>query len=101
HFPGTVALNGDMQMRLLQAVCEEIRRNGFDKIILANGHGGNNHFINYFAQTMLDDRKDYIVYTYNLWEITPAQMQQLDDTYGKLEEYGHADHIETSEIMAI
>ncbi len=101
HWAGTVALSSEMQIRLLNEVCKEIRRNGFNKIILANGHGGNNNLLNYFVQTMLDERKDYAVYTYNLWELTSDQLQHLESNYETPGEYGHADHMETSEIMHI
>jgi creatinine amidohydrolase len=101
HYAGTVALSGEMQMRLLNEVCKEIRRNGFDKIILANGHGGNNNWLKYFVQTMLDERKDYVVYTYDLWELTPEQHIYLETNFETPADYGHADHMETSEIMHI
>ncbi|UVI29582.1 creatininase family protein [Paenibacillus spongiae] len=101
HYAGTVALNSEMQLRLLSEVCKEIRRNGFDKIILANGHGGNNNMLKYFAQTMLDEPKDYVVYTYDLWELNAEQLHYLDSHFETPGEYGHADHMETSEIMHI
>lgn len=101
HYPGTVALSSELQLRLLQEVCKEIRRNGFNKIVLANGHGGNNNLLNYFVQTMLDERKDYVVYAYNLWELNADQLEHLDNSYETPEGYGHADHMETSQILHI
>lgn len=101
HALGTIALTPRLQMELLQEVCDEIARNGFKKIVVANGHGGNNMFLRYFAQTMLHQKKDYCVYIYDLWEVTPDQKTYLDNKYGKVDEYGHADIFETSEIMAI
>ncbi|MDB4866465.1 MAG: hypothetical protein JWR03_798 [Cohnella sp.] len=101
HHPGTVALSSDLQMRLLNETVTEIRRNGFDKIVLANGHGGNNNWLKYFVQTMLDERKDYVVYSYDLWELTTHQLQHLENHFETPENYGHADHMETSEIMHI
>jgi creatinine amidohydrolase len=38
-------------------------RNGCAKIIIVNGHGGNNALLQYFAQTQLDSPRDYVVYT--------------------------------------
>ncbi|BBH19445.1 creatinine amidohydrolase [Paenibacillus baekrokdamisoli] len=101
HWAGTVAINSSMQMMLLNEVVKEIRRNGFDKIILANAHGGNNNCLRYFVQTMLDERRDYIVYTYDLWELTPEQLQHLEDHFETPGNYGHADHMETSQILHI
>src|SRR5215472_15795228 len=44
HQPGTVAYSADMQMKLLQATTDEMGRNGCTKILIVNGHGGNEHF---------------------------------------------------------
>lgn len=101
HYAGTIAISGEMQMRLLNEVCREVRRNGFNKIVLANGHGGNNNWLKYFVQTMLDERKDYVVYTYDLWELNGEQLQFLENNFETPADYGHADHMETSEIMDI
>ena len=38
-------------------------RNGCQKIVIINGHGGNTALIQYFAQTQLESPKDYVVYT--------------------------------------
>jgi creatinine amidohydrolase len=44
HQPGTFALPSDLIYKLLEATCDEIARNGFDKIVILNGHGGNPEF---------------------------------------------------------
>jgi len=62
HEPGTVAYNADLQMKLLQATTDEMGRNGCKKVIIVNGHGGNEHFLPYFAQSQLDTPHDYVVY---------------------------------------
>ncbi|MEG0229565.1 MAG: creatininase family protein, partial [Oscillospiraceae bacterium] len=54
HKMGTVALSSQLQFEILHGICDEIYRNGIDKIIIGNGHGGNNMFLNYFAQAMLE-----------------------------------------------
>jgi creatinine amidohydrolase len=62
--PGTVALPSDLIFKLLEATCDEIGRNGFDKIVILNGHGGNPDFIRFFMQSQLNKRKTYAVYFY-------------------------------------
>ena len=62
HVPGTVAIEPDLILRLLDNVCREIARNGLTKIVLVNAHGGNDHLIHFFAQTQLANRRDYVVY---------------------------------------
>ncbi len=41
HQPGTFALPSRVVWDLLDATVEEIGRNGFKKIVIVNGHGGN------------------------------------------------------------
>jgi creatinine amidohydrolase len=62
HEPGTVAYSVDIQLKLLQETTDEMARNGCKKIIIVNGHGGNEHLLPYFAQAQLDRQRDYVVY---------------------------------------
>jgi len=62
HQPGTFALPERVVWDLMEATCDEIARNGFNKIVIINGHGGNPEFIRYFIQTRLEKRRDYAVY---------------------------------------
>ena len=41
HEPGTVAYSAHLQLELLQETTDEMARNGCKKIIIVNGHGGN------------------------------------------------------------
>jgi creatinine amidohydrolase len=62
HEPGTVAYSARLQLDLLQATTDEMGRNGCKKILVVNGHGGNNSFLPYFAQSQMASRHDYVVY---------------------------------------
>ncbi|HEV9038060.1 MAG TPA: creatininase family protein [Puia sp.] len=62
HVPGSFALPERVVWDLLEATCDEIARNGFDKIVIINGHGGNPELIRYFIQTRLGKRRNYAVY---------------------------------------
>src|SRR5947207_479666 len=62
--PGTVAYSSHMQLELLQETADEMARNGCKKIIIVNGHGGNNSLLPYFAQSQLALPHDYIVYVF-------------------------------------
>jgi len=64
HQPGTFALPSKVIYELLEATCDEIARNGFDKIIILNGHGGNPEFLQFFMQSLLNKRHNYAVYFY-------------------------------------
>ena len=65
HEPGTIAYGPEMQLALLQATTDEMARNGCKKVIIVNGHGGNEHLLPYFAQTQLDKTHDYVVYIFD------------------------------------
>src|SRR3954471_23322762 len=62
HQPGTFSLPPRVVWDLLDATCDEIARNGFKKIVIINGHGGNPELIRYFIQTRLEKQKNYAVY---------------------------------------
>jgi creatinine amidohydrolase len=62
HEPGTVAYSPHLQLDLLQETTDEMARNGCKKIIIVNGHGGNESLLPYFAQTQLEKPRDYVVY---------------------------------------
>ena len=63
--PGTIAYSGHLQFELLQETTDEMARNGCKKIIIVNGHGGNEHLLPYFAQSQLDRPHDYVVYVFD------------------------------------
>jgi creatinine amidohydrolase len=62
HEPGTVAYSRDLQLKLLQETTDEMARNGCKKIVIVNGHGGNEYLLPFFAQSQLEKAHDYVVY---------------------------------------
>jgi creatinine amidohydrolase len=64
--PGTIAYSARIQMDLLQETVSEMARNGCQKILIVNGHGGNNHLLPFFAQSQLASPRDYVVYVRDL-----------------------------------
>ena len=92
HEPGTVAYSRGIQLNLLQETTDEMARNGCKKVIIVNGHGGNESLLPYFAQTQLDKPHDYVVYVQ--WgdhhPDSPLKKDKLDM---------HAGQSETSAMM--
>lgn len=72
HEPGTMAYSRETQLRLLQETTDEMARNGCKKVVIVNGHGGNESLLPYFAQTQLDKPHDYVVYVFGLLETPPG-----------------------------
>jgi creatinine amidohydrolase len=62
HEPGTVAYSMELQLKLLQETTDEMARNGCKKIIIVNGHGGNEHLLPYFSQAQMAKPHDYVAY---------------------------------------
>jgi len=62
HEPGTIAYSRDLQLKLLQETTDEMARNGCKKIIIVNGHGGNESLLPFFGQSQLEKPHDYVVY---------------------------------------
>src|SRR5882762_3526213 len=93
HQPGTVAYSREMQLALLQETTDEMARNGCKKVIIVNGHGGNDSLLPFFAQTQLDKPHDYVVYVFD--ERTPQSGGPPKKTSIDM----HAGESETSKMM--
>src|ERR1700756_3355670 len=72
HEPGTIAYSSHLQLELLQETTDEMARNGCKKVIIVNGHGGNENLLPFFAQTQLEKEHDYVVYVLGLVETPPG-----------------------------
>jgi creatinine amidohydrolase len=93
HEPGTIAYSTHLQLDLLQETTDEMARNGCKKVIVVNGHGGNESLLPFFAQTQLEKPHDFVVYVMGLVEPPPggpAKKTSVDM---------HAGESETSKIM--
>lgn len=99
HRYGCLSITSKLQYELLEELCDELARNGYKKIVILNGHGGAINFLKYFAQSRLEKYHPYIVYVYRAHTRTPEQHQKFIDMNGPLRGSGHADLMETSEIM--
>jgi creatinine amidohydrolase len=101
HQPGAFAPPPGLVLDVLQATCDEIARNGFEKILIVNGHGGNGHLIPYFIQTQLQSRRNYAVFMYDppadsAFDRRVRRMRKTDPAND-----GHAGEEETSVMLAL
>jgi len=95
HEPGTVAYSRSLQLQLLQETTDEMARNGCKKIIIVNGHGGNNSLLPFFAQSQLESPHDYVVYVQSIARSAPGEPQHKSDRSTDM----HAGESETSVSM--
>ena len=82
--------------RLTRATLDEIGRNGFRKIMIVNGHGGNNGLLSYLLFNLLQARRSYVVYQGGAG-MQPADARKWAKMCGG--EDGHAGIGETSMMM--
>ena len=102
HQPGVVAYSPDLVWKMLQETCNEISRNGFEKIIFVNGHGGNNDLVKYFCMSQLSEKRNYAIYLFqpktdaNEHKKVEELMKKLPPSTGE-----HAGAQETSYMLAV
>ena len=95
HQPGTIAINSGLLLPLFENLCDEIGRNGFRKIVIVNFHGGNQPFLSFFGNLLLEKRKTYSVYVSQGW----AFDRQKYDFPTVEQSCSHAGESETSLMM--
>ncbi len=100
HQPGTIAYSPELIWKILQETLNELARNGFDKIIIVNGHGGNNAFLNFFGMAQLSERRSYSLYWFQ-----PTDDPEIVKKAEKLTQHdpfnAHAGNEESSVLEAI
>lgn len=100
HQPGTIAYSPSLIWQMLQETLDELNRNGFTKIIIVNGHGGNSAFLNYFGMAQLSERRNYTLYwfqpTYDQEVMRKAEALSQRDIYDQ-----HGGNRETNMMLDI
>lgn len=100
HQPGTIAYSPELIWKILQETLDELARNGFDKIIVVNGHGGNNAFLNFFGMAQLSNRRSYSLYWFQ-----PKDDRDIEKKVEELTQHdpynAHAGNDESSMMDAI
>ena len=99
HVSGTLAPSHRLIMDSLLEMCDEIYRNGFQKILLLNGHGGNEAFLPFFAQVFPGIDRPYAVYTYFAHHLSAEQHSAILSNSGADELGNHAGFSETALVM--
>lgn len=93
---GALSVRRDLLLPFVENICDEAARNGFRKIILLNGHGGNSSWLNYFAESLAERDRDYAVYAAE-FHMDPELCKQVCDS----DSFGHACEYETSVMLDI
>jgi creatinine amidohydrolase len=100
HVPGAIALPHDLLLQLLRATLDEIGRNGFTRILIVNGHGGNSGLLSYLMMALLQESHAYMTYVIFPWNLQGEDAEKLA-AMKETEFDGHAGEFETSAIMYV
>ena len=96
YLPGTISLRQETAAALYRDVLEEVVRNGIDKIVVVNGHGGNNAALTIACQEVAA-RYNVTIVVVNWWIDLVSE-----DAVKALETYqGHAGEDETSAVLYV
>ena len=99
HYTGCIAASHKLIMNALLEMCDEIYRNGFNKIIIASSHGGNNSFLPFFLQEMPRLNRSYNAYFCFIGNFKDEQRKTIRDV-SKYDDLGqHAGLTETAVMM--
>ncbi len=116
EFRGTVIFSAELRLNILKETCKEIYRNGFDKILIYNGHGGNRDMISFFSRSLLYEKTPYSVFDYSLGAdfatpkkllsenfdyLTKEDRKILQDYNDKRKRFGHACFVETGWVYGV
>ena len=118
---GCIGIKQELLLNILSELCDEIYRNGFRKILLVNGHGGNTAMLRHFLRMQTYEEKPYatlMTSAFAFRDIDPKRLINTvrtrkkdfsyltDDDMKTLERFsksgtggGHADIRETSLVM--
>jgi creatinine amidohydrolase len=94
--PGTIAYSLSTQLTLLQETVKEMARNGCKKVVIVNGHGGNESLLPLFGQAQLATPRDYVVYVFGLPNThVPGRPAMKSDAKNDM----HAGETETANML--
>jgi len=74
-YPGTMTLTGQTYMSVIVELCESLHRNGFRRIFLLNGHGGNLDPLKMAARTLRDRHDDILVGAACYWNVASKALR--------------------------
>lgn len=94
-FPGTISVKNDTLSRFVYEVGMDVARNGIQKLVIINGHGGNAPALQFAAQMI--NRDAHIFACVDTGETSDADISKICETPNDV----HAGEIETSTTLAV
>lgn len=94
-FQGTISISDDTLVKLVYEIGISVARNGIQKLVIINGHGGNSPALNHAAQMI--NRDTHIFVCVDSGETSDVDIYELIDTPNDV----HAGEIETSTSLVV
>ena len=91
-FAGTISLRMETYRNLVSDICRSVSANGFKRIVLLNGHGGNQAPNTAIKHEL--SQEDIFILTISWWELVREEMAKLSTSDGS--DVGHGGEWETS-----
>jgi creatinine amidohydrolase/Fe(II)-dependent formamide hydrolase-like protein len=95
EFSGTISIGNNTLSRLVYDIGMSLARNGVTKIVIINGHGGNDPALNFAAQEINRDARIFVCV--DSGETSDVDIYSMIDTPNDV----HAGEIETSTALAV
>jgi creatinine amidohydrolase len=96
-FGGTITLDLATFMALLRCVCVSLQRHGFERVLLLNGHGGNEAALRVAVEQLTPDLGMTLV-TATYWHLAAERFKAILERQSGLR---HACEAETSMVLAL
>lgn len=90
-FPGTITLQLETFVAMVSDIGLAIHRNGFERIVFLNGHGGNHHPLKAIAAKLAEH--DLFSLAFSHWDLVAEEMSRWGEREGRI---GHAGEWEPS-----
>lgn len=94
-FPGTVTLEPETFIRVITEYALELHRNGWTRVLVVTGHGGNNAALGVVAQKLLGAVPELEF----AWTPITGLAQDVITAFGPAEVTGHCGEAETSQML--
>ena len=74
---GSITLPVETEMLLLEQLCEQIARHGYRKILVVNGHGGNNPWLGTFLRKLANKKRNFVLAYTNTPPGAPHKLAEI------------------------
>ena len=98
RFGGSLTATSDTHIRMLVETVDGLVGAGFDKVLVVNGHGGNQADLRVALQNLKEKHAEARVYAASWWEVAARQLDAILEAGPGA---GHADEMETSLMLAL